>query len=143
MISYSGSTTIGYDRWPLSNALQIKFYNGNGKYKPKLSEYIQMYQCQLNFLMFCATSVLDILGNILTIQIHLYAVFVNFMCIFMYERYCIIQVFHWHIRIVLARLRVLTIKVHVTAGLAVSGGRSHPHNPTHAIFCLAVRLSHP
>ena len=133
MISYSGSTTIGYDRWPLSNALQIKFHNGNGKYKPKLSEYIQMYQCQLNFLMSCATSALDILGNILTIQIHLYAVFINF----------IIQVFHWHMRIVLARLKVLTIKVHITAGLAVSGLRSHPHTPTHGIFCLAVRLSQP
>ena len=44
--------TVGYDEWPLSNALCIKFYNGHDKYKPELNEYFHMYQCQLNFVMF-------------------------------------------------------------------------------------------
>ena len=53
-------TTVGYDEWPLSNALWIKFYNGHDKYQPELNEYFHMYQCQLNFAMFCATSALGI-----------------------------------------------------------------------------------
>ena len=50
-------TTAG-DEWPLSLALWRKFYNSHGKYKPELNEYFHMYQCQLNFVMFCATSAL-------------------------------------------------------------------------------------
>ena len=38
----------------------MKFYNSHGKYKPELNECFHMYRCQLNFAMFCATSVLDI-----------------------------------------------------------------------------------
>ena len=38
----------------------MKFYNGHGKHKPELSEYFHMYQCQLNFALFCATSALGI-----------------------------------------------------------------------------------
>ena len=38
----------------------MKFYNGHDKYKPKLSSYFQMYQTQLNRVVFCATSVLAI-----------------------------------------------------------------------------------
>ena len=53
-------TTVGYDEWPLSLALWRKFYNSHGKYKPELNEYFHMYQCQLNFAMFCATSALGI-----------------------------------------------------------------------------------
>ena len=53
-------TAIGYDEWPLSNALWIKFYNGHSKYKPELNECFHMYRCQLNFAMFCATRALGI-----------------------------------------------------------------------------------
>ena len=53
-------TAAGYDEWPLSNALWIKFYNSHGKYKFELNKYFHMYQCQLNFAMFCATSALYI-----------------------------------------------------------------------------------
>ena len=34
----------------------MKLYNDHVKYKPNLSEYYQMYRCQLNFAMFYATS---------------------------------------------------------------------------------------
>ena len=44
----------------LSNTLWMKFYNSHGKYKPELNEYFHMYRCQLNFALFCATSVLGI-----------------------------------------------------------------------------------
>ena len=52
--------TIARDEWPLSLALSRKFYNSHGKYKPQPKEYFHMYQCQLNFAMFCATSALGI-----------------------------------------------------------------------------------
>ena len=38
----------------------MKFYNSSGKYKPELNEYFDMYRCQLNFALFCATSGLGI-----------------------------------------------------------------------------------
>ena len=53
-------TTVGYDEWPLSFTLWRKCYNIQVKYKPELNEYFHMYQCQLNFPMFCATSALGI-----------------------------------------------------------------------------------
>ena len=53
-------TTVSYDEWPLSIALWTKFYNSHGKYKPGLSAYFHMYQCQLNFAMFCATGAVGI-----------------------------------------------------------------------------------
>ena len=77
--------TVGYDEWPLSNALCIKFYNGHDKYKPELNEYFHMYQCQLNFVMFCATSALGIFANTSIISNCLYTLFIDFMCIFMYD----------------------------------------------------------
>ena len=43
---------VGYDEWLLSNALWMKFYNSHGKYRP------EVYRCQLNFVLFCATSAL-------------------------------------------------------------------------------------
>ena len=52
--------TIARDEWPLSLALWRKFYNSHGKYKSETKEYFHMYQCQLNFAMFCATSALGI-----------------------------------------------------------------------------------
>ena len=38
----------------------MKFYNSHVKYKPELSEYFQMYSCQLNFAMFRASDELGI-----------------------------------------------------------------------------------
>ena len=72
--------TVG-DEWPLSLALWRKFYNSHGKYQPEIKEY----RCQLNFAIFCATSALVFLGNISVIQIYIYAVFIDFRCIFMYD----------------------------------------------------------
>ena len=60
IVAQRSSTAVGYDEWLLSNALSMKFYNSHGKYKPELNEYFHMYQCQLNFAMFCATSALGI-----------------------------------------------------------------------------------
>ena len=54
------TVTVVYDEWPLSNTLWMRFYNSHGKYKPELNEYFHMYQCQLNFVLFCATSALGI-----------------------------------------------------------------------------------
>ena len=33
-IPKSGLTAVGYDEWPLSNALWTKIYNGHNKYRP-------------------------------------------------------------------------------------------------------------
>ena len=60
IVAKPSTTAVGYDEWPLSNALWMKFYNSHGKYKPELNEYFHMYRCQLNFAMFCATSALGI-----------------------------------------------------------------------------------
>ena len=35
--------TVGYDEWPLSNALWMKFDDSHCKYKPELIEYFHMY----------------------------------------------------------------------------------------------------
>ena len=37
-----------------------KIYNSHGKYKSELNQYFHMYQCQLNFVIFCATSAVGI-----------------------------------------------------------------------------------
>ena len=78
-------TTVGYEEWPLSLTLWKKFYNSHGKYKPELNEYFHMYRCQLNFAIFVPQVHLVFLGNISIIQIYLYAVFIDFMCIFIYN----------------------------------------------------------
>ena len=83
IVAKPSTTAVGYDEWPLSNALWMKFYNSHGKYNPELNEYFHMYRCQFNFAMFCATSALGALGNTLIIQIYLYAVFIDSMYIFM------------------------------------------------------------
>ena len=44
-------TTVGYDEWPLSIALWMKFFNSHGKYRPELNKY---------FHIFCARSALGI-----------------------------------------------------------------------------------
>ena len=45
IVAKPSTTAVGYDEWPLSNALWMKFYNCHGKYKPELNEYFYMYQC--------------------------------------------------------------------------------------------------
>ena len=60
IVAKPSSTSVGYDEWPLSNALWMKLHDGNGKYKPELNEYFHMYRRQLNFALFCATSALGI-----------------------------------------------------------------------------------
>ena len=76
-------TTAG-DEWS-SLARWRKFYNSHGKYNPELNEYFHKYRYQLNFAMFCPQVHLVLLGNISIIQIYLYAVFIDYMCIFMYN----------------------------------------------------------
>ena len=60
IVAKPSPTTVGYDKRPLSFPLWRRFYNSHGKYKPELNEYFHMYQSQLNFAMFCATSALGI-----------------------------------------------------------------------------------
>ena len=60
IVAKPSPTTVGYDERPLSFPLWRRFYNSHGKYKPELNEYFHMYQSQLNFAMFCATSALGI-----------------------------------------------------------------------------------
>ena len=60
IVATLSTMAVGYDEWPLSNTLWMKFYNSHGKYKPELNEYFHMYRCQLNFALFCATSALGI-----------------------------------------------------------------------------------
>ena len=42
-VTKPSTTSVGYDEWPLSNALWMKFSNSHGKYKPELNEYFHMY----------------------------------------------------------------------------------------------------
>ena len=60
IVAQPTATMVGYDEWPLSPALWRIFYNSHDKYKPELNEYFHMYQCQLNFSLFCVTSALGI-----------------------------------------------------------------------------------
>ena len=60
IVAEPSTTSVGYDEWPLSNALWMKRYNSHGKHKPELNEYFHMYRCQLNFALLCATSALGI-----------------------------------------------------------------------------------
>ena len=78
-------TTVYYDEWPLSIALWRIFFNSHGKYKPELNGYFHMYRCQLNFAIFCVTSALSFSCHHLNIQTCLYALFIDFMCILVYE----------------------------------------------------------
>ena len=60
IVAKPSTTSVGYDEWPLSNALWMKFYNCHGKCKPELNKYFHMYQRELNFALFCAVSALGI-----------------------------------------------------------------------------------
>ena len=56
-VAKSGPIPVGCGEW-LFYALWMRVYNSHGNYKPELNDYFHMYQCQLNFAMFCAASVL-------------------------------------------------------------------------------------
>ena len=53
--------------------------------KPELNEYFHIYRGPLNFVMFALQVHLVFLGNISVIQTYLYVLFIDFMCIFMYD----------------------------------------------------------
>ena len=42
IVAKPNTTSVGYDEWPLSNTLWMKFYNSHGKCKPELNEYFHM-----------------------------------------------------------------------------------------------------
>ena len=86
IVAQPSPTTVGYYECPLSFPLWRTFYNSHDKDKPELNQYFHKYQCQLNFAMFCATSALGVFyGNTSTIQTCLYVLFMDFMCIFVYD----------------------------------------------------------
>ena len=43
IVAQTSPTGVGYDEWPLSNDLWMKYYNSHGKYKSELNEYFHMY----------------------------------------------------------------------------------------------------
>ena len=60
IVAKSSTTTAGYDKLLLSNALWMKFYSGHATCRPELSDYFQLYQCQLTFALFYAESTVPI-----------------------------------------------------------------------------------
>ena len=85
--------TVGYDEWPLSLTLWKKNCNNHGKYKPELNKYFHMYQCQLNFAMFCVTSALGISWQHVNHS--------NFLVRAVY-RFCV----YFHVRLILHELHI-------------------------------------
>ena len=107
----------GYDEWPLSLALWWKFYNSHGKYKPELSEYFHMYQCQLNFSMFFVTSALGISWQHLNHP--------NFIVHAVYRFYVYFDVrltlhelrISFNMKMAFSRLKMITRGVHITVSV--------------------------
>ena len=52
IVTKPSTTSVGYDEWPLSNALWMKFCNSHGKYKLELNQCFYMYRYLLNFALF-------------------------------------------------------------------------------------------
>ena len=42
ILAKPSTTTVGYDEWPLSNALWMKFHDSHGKCRPELNKYFHM-----------------------------------------------------------------------------------------------------
>ena len=57
------------------------------------------------------------LGKNSTIQTYLYTVFIDFMCIFMYDKYSMTWVLLCRMKTVLAKLQMLTLTVHITVSV--------------------------
>ena len=85
IVAKQNPTTVGCDEWSLSNSLWTKSYNSHGKCRPELNKYFYMYRYRLNFAMFVSQVHLVSLGNTRTIQTYLYALFIDFMCVLMYD----------------------------------------------------------
>ena len=85
IVAKPSSPSVGYDEWPLSNALWMKYHDSHGKYKPELNEYFHMYWCQLNFALFCATSELGISWQHINHPNLLVRMFIAFIYIFTYD----------------------------------------------------------
>ena len=117
IVAQPTTTTVGYDEWSLSLALWRKFYDSHGKYKPELNEYFHMYRCQLNFAMFCVTSALGISWqhlnhpNLLPRSIYRFNVYFHVRLILHH------LVFLYHMKMVSAGLKMLTLRVHITASV--------------------------
>ena len=93
----------------------MKLYNSHGKYKPELNECFHMYQCQLNFSLFCATSALGIFwqhlnhANLLVGAVYRFHVY--------FHVNCMTWVFCCHMKMVSAKLKMLILKVHITVSV--------------------------
>ena len=111
IVAQASPTKVGYHEWPLSLALWRKFYNSHGKYKPELNEYFNMYRCQLSFAMFCVTSALGIFWQHLNHP--------NLLV-----RCYMIWAFLYHMKMVSARSKMLTLKVHITVSAGMRGHTS-------------------
>ena len=94
-------------------------YNSHGKYKPELNEYFHMYQCQLNFALFCVTSALGISWqhlnhpNLLVrtvCRLHVYF----HVPLILHE----LGIFY-HMTMVSARLKMLTLRVHIAVSVMI------------------------
>ena len=95
----------------------MKLYNSHGKCKPKLNEYFHMYRCQLNFAMFCVTSALGISWqhlnhrNLLVRSVHRFHVYFHVRLI-LHD----LGIFY-HMKMVSARLKMLTLKAYITVSV--------------------------
>ena len=117
IVAKPSTTALGYDEWPLSNALWMKFYNNHGKQKPELNEYFHMYRCQLNFTLFWATSALGISWQHLNHPNLLVRIVYRFHVYFHVR--LILHHFHilYHMKMVLAKLKMLVLKVDITVSV--------------------------
>ena len=93
---------------PYLMPLGKKDYNSRSEYKPKLGKYFQIYRYQLNFVMFCTTSVLDISWchlnhpNLLAHSVYRFHVYFH------------VKIILHHLGISLGRLKSLTLKMLIT-----------------------------
>ena len=112
--------TIGGDEWPFSLALWKNIYSSHGKYKPKLNEYFHMYQCQLNFAMFCATSALGISWQHLN-HPNLFVRSVYRFCVHFHVRLILHKLgILYHTKMALAKLTIVTLKAPITASVTTT-----------------------
>ena len=116
-------------------------YNSHGKYKPELNEYFHMYQCQLNFALFCVTSVLGISWqhlnhpNLLVrtvCRLHVYF----HVPLILHE----LGIFY-HMKMVSARLKMLTLRVHIAVSVMIVALMQMKHGCMETGFIWQILLS--
>ena len=106
----------GYDEWPLSLTLWRNFYNSHGKYKPELNEY---FHIDVTYILPCLLpqAHLVFLGNILILQTCLYALQIV-LAVYRFHVYLHVPWIHYtflfHMKMGLAKLKMIMIKVHIT-----------------------------